>query len=614
MKKIIPGIDGLRTLGVAAVIFYHIAPSVLAGGYLGVLIFFVISGYLVTDSLLREWTQNKKINWKNFAIKRLKRLYPLMLFIFLVAALFFFFFQPHMLTGMRESFVSSVLSVNNWWQISNGSSYFMNFAQTANSAFKHIYFLSIEGQFYLVIALLFLFLPKRNKRARLLSALILSLLAIVSALLMAWLFVPSDPTRVYYGTDTRIFALLIGASLAFLFRRERASTRISYANHVFSFPLAFLAVVTLFVGIFFLPDKSPIAYYGGMFVFSLIIALLILLLAHPSLTVNRFFSSRFFGYIDSRSYGIYLWQLPVLVALENSGVATAAWYNIIWELALIVALSEFSYRMVEKPLKNLHWQDLKDFFTKNVISVQKMPRYALLLLVAAALVIIFSAPTQAKDLVKLQAHIGQAEKNNTSRNAELAKEAAKSSHSATPETSTPAKTIPPVTNVAASSPAVLKKAAGMPVVAVGDSVLLDVSSSLQTNFPLMYINGLVGRQASDGLATLQATPPAVLNNAQAFLVNLGINGTVAPENVSDIMSVAGKRPVYWVNVRVPRSWQAGDNAELAAAAKQYSNLHILDWYDVSNGHPEYFVSDGVHLTNAGVAVYSNLVTNAIAGK
>lgn len=612
VKKFITGIDGLRTLGVLAVIFYHIAPTTFAGGYLGVIIFLVISGYFVTDSLLREYGRERKINWKSFAIKRLKRIYPLLIMVFLVAALFFFFFQPKMLIGMRDSFLSSIFSVNNWWQIINGSSYFSNFAQMANNAFKHIYFLSIEGQFYVVLAVLFLILPK--KKARGFSFSIIILLSLISAVGMALLFKPNDPTRVYYGTDTRLFALLVGVALAFVFRRHRLQKQdVSTVNRIFSIPLAFVLLSVIVAALFLLPDKSSIVYFGGMYGFSILVALLIALVAHPALPINRYFSNRVFSYIGTRSYGIYLWQLPVFVSLENWGINIAIWYNVVWELLLIVILSEVSYRFVEEPLKHASWRSFKIFFMEKAISIHKIPFYAIVPLGLAALLVILSAPTQARDIIQLQNHIAKAQKNTTNHNLELESEAkSKSLAPSIPNSSSEQSSSHDILDTKEVGPQTAQNATTIPVVAVGDSILLDISGEIQRIFPKMYVDGLVGRHAADGASTLQNIPSPVLDGAQAFLINLGVNGAIAPADVANVMQIANGRPVYWVNVRVPRSWQDSDNAELMMAAKKYSNLHVIDWFSASIGHPEYFVSDNVHLTTVGIIAYCNLVTNDIA--
>ncbi|MDR2975893.1 MAG: acetyltransferase [Streptococcaceae bacterium] len=604
------GIDALRSLGLFGVIFYHIAPKFLSGGYLAVLIFFVLTGFLLTRSLLIEQQNHQKIDWKSFFVKRLKRIYPLMLAIFLLIACFFILFQPKMLTGMRGSFLSSLFSVNNWWQIADGSSYFANFAQSANNAFKHIYFLSIEGQFSLILAILMLFLPKfREKKIPVILLIVLSLL---SAADMVVFYNASDPTRVYYGTDSRIFALLIGSALAFL-----DSSKIKLKTEVVK-PLALIALLAIIESMVFLNDKSEFVYRGGMYLFSLLAAFIIWTLSERHLGENRFLSNRIFNYLGSRSYGIYLWQLPVFCILENWRIDTSAWQNIIWELILILLLSEASYRLIEKPFSKLTFKQIKDFFTGNMTSLRKLPVYTLIIAVAASLVIILSSPAQSMDIKKLEKKISENKIEADGRNRQLIVNARNSSKKGSsgekvkPSASQPLSTAPSASNSPKTAEAPIPvDPSNYPMVAVGDSVMLDVAQRLQQGFPQLYLDGQVGRQASAGVSALQSIAPGVLNAAKAILIDLGVNGEIDESDISGIMKISAGRPVFWVNVRVPRSWEAEDNAVLAMAAKNYPNLHVLDWHSIAVNHPEYFVSDQVHLTNAGITAYVQLITLAV---
>ncbi|GAB2024764.1 hypothetical protein OfM1_08350 [Lactovum odontotermitis] len=640
-KRYIYGINALRSLGVLGVIFYHVTPKLLPGGYLAVQIFFVLTGFLLTRSLLAEYRASREIRWKEFFLKRIKRIYPQMLLVFLVSAFFFLIFQPKMLTGMRETFLSSLFSVNNWWQIADGASYFANFAQTANNAFKHVYFLSIEGQFAVVLALLMLILPK--KKGKKLPVIMLLLLSLVSGLAMALMFkTGGDPTRVYYGTDTRIFALLIGAALAF----AESGQKVRLKRRLVQF-LALIAFLEILAAMFLLPDKSVFVYRGGMYLFSLLAALIIWLFATLNFGRNRLLSNGFFKYLGSRSYAIYLWQLPVFAVVENWGINSSLWYNVLWELALILLLSEISYRLVEKPFGQISLESVKEFFTRNLRSVRKLPIYALIPLGIAGLVIIVSSPAQSEDIKRLEKTIAGNKLAVESHNRELLTSKGSSSSSAVSSSSSasssgdsteskPSSTSPESskaseetadtpsssssttassTTSASSAPSSTESSpvvpADYPMAAVGDSVMLDVSDRLQQTFPQMYLDGQVGRQADAGAAVLQALPPGILANAKAILIDLGINGTISDADINSVMAVAAGRPVFWVNVRVPRSWEAGDNAALANAAKSHPNLHVLDWYNTSINHPEYFVSDEVHLTSDGITAYVQLITQAV---
>nr|WP_223804675.1 acyltransferase [Lactococcus protaetiae] len=260
MKRYITGFNGLRTVGVLAVILYHIWPNTIRGGFLGVVLFFVLSGYLVTDSLLREYDKNQSINFLKFWGRRLKRLYPLLITVFLVVTPYILFFQRNLWQGLRSEFLSAIFSVQNWWQISQGSSYFANIAGA--SPFKHIYYLAIEGQFFLIWPLV-LFILIKFVKSRGKNFVIANIIAFISLVLMIIMFRPdTDPTRVYYGTDTRLFSLMMGASLAFIWPLNKLSKKINQRGVKLGLQLTIGVSLVLLVAYFFMPAESAVTYYG----------------------------------------------------------------------------------------------------------------------------------------------------------------------------------------------------------------------------------------------------------------------------------------------------------------------------------------------------------------
>src|SRR5699024_4160906 len=223
-SRYITGFDGIRSLAVVGVILYHLLPTSLKGGYLGVPIFFVVSGYLITDLLRLEWEQNGKINIWQFYVRRMKRLYPGLVFLLITASAYITLFQRGLLNNLRGTVVSSLLYVNNWWQIKNGLSYFDRFAN--ESPFTHIWSLAVEGQNYFVWPILFVLLMVFVRKKKWIVYKVLGG-SLISAILMMILFTPGgDPTRVYYGTDTRLFSIWLGSALAFVWPSTRLKKNI----------------------------------------------------------------------------------------------------------------------------------------------------------------------------------------------------------------------------------------------------------------------------------------------------------------------------------------------------------------------------------------------------
>lgn len=601
MKRYITGFNGLRTIGVLTVILYHLWPKVIQGGFLGVVLFFVLSGYLVTDSLLREYEKTKRINILGFWGRRLKRLYPLMIVVFLVVTPYILFFQPNLWQGLRSEFMSAVLSVQNWWQISQGSSYFANIAGA--SPFKHIYYLSIEGQFFLVWPILLLFLIKFLRKRQLIFALTMVIM-FASAIWMAILFVPGvDPTRVYYGTDTRLFSLMMGASLALIWPLNKLPQKVKPDEVKKGTQATLFVSLLLLVAYIFMPAQSAITYYGGLWLVSLLSLILVALVAHPALTANKIFSNRLFDYIGSRSYGIYLWQLPVFALAEAKVLEPTAWYNLIWQLALILILTELSYRFIEQPAQKFDYSNILEIIqtfirqkgwklTKNILPM------ALSAVIVVILGFIIFSPDSPHDQQVIEKRI-------MAQQAALQKKQLQEANNKVPVS---LKTMASKYKI---QPVVAEKASKMKVLALGDSVMVAGSTNLQEVFPQMFIDAAVGRQA-DAVTTELNNLKAKVPNPDAFLIGLGTNGTIKPENVDAVMDAAGTKPVYWLNVHADRVWEKPNNALLKKMAKKYKNLKIIDWNKAATGHKAWFYSDSIHPKGEGAIEYAALIAKHLA--
>lgn len=226
-----PGLDGLRALAVLAVIAFHLNLPFATGGFIGVTVFFVLSGYLITDLLLFEWKNTKKINLKNFWIKRAKRLFPAILLLIISLFIFVSIFRPDLLTKLRQDSIPGLFYYSNWYSIFKNTSYFDTFDV---SLLNHFWSLSVEEQFYIVWPLIIFFALNLFKNKKLIFRLVL-VLAGLSAILMVFMFTPGqDPSRVYYGTDTRAFSLLIGAALAFVWPSNNLKNNIKKQDKLFS--------------------------------------------------------------------------------------------------------------------------------------------------------------------------------------------------------------------------------------------------------------------------------------------------------------------------------------------------------------------------------------------
>lgn len=313
------GLDGLRAFAVMAVVLYHLNIDWAPGGLLGVGIFFVLSGYLITDILASQWERHQRFDLIDFWMRRARRLLPAVFAMVILVVLWCLVVDHSRLPALVGDVPAALLYVSNWWFIFHKVSYFESFGPA--SPLGHLWSLAVEEQFYLIwpllLALGLKFLPKRIN----LAGWILSLAAI-SALLMAVLYEPgSDPSRVYYGTDTRIFALLIGASLAIVWPSAKLKARVSNQARTV---LDVVGVGTLFLlgwMIWHTNEYQPFLYRGGMVLIAIITALLIAVLAHPASRLAIVLGCKPLRWLGKRSYGLYLWHFPV-ITLSTSQVST----------------------------------------------------------------------------------------------------------------------------------------------------------------------------------------------------------------------------------------------------------------------------------------------------
>ncbi|MFD2391325.1 acyltransferase family protein [Enterococcus gallinarum] len=613
-SRYITGFDGIRTLAVIGVILYHLLPTQMRGGYLGVPVFFVVSGYLITDLLRQEWDQNGRIAVKDFYVRRMKRLYPGMVVMLLLSAAYITLFQRNLLNNLRGVVVSSLLYVNNWWQINHGLSYFDRFGN--ESPFTHLWSLAVEGQNYLIWPLLFILLMKLVKNRGTIFKIVIGC-SLLSALLLAiWYSPGADPTRVYYGTDTRLFSIWMGSALAFIWPSTHLKKEIpKKAKRVLNLAggLSFIGLVITF---FVLDDHLSFVYYGGMLLVSLLCTILVAVTAHPGASLNRWLTNPLFSYIGKRSYGIYLYQFPVMIFYEAKigNVGENVLLHTLIEIVLILLISELSYRFIENPLRKFHYKDtfrtVRNWFSKPVISRQKPWLLPGLLVSLVALYGIATAPVNYVDAQQQQL------KENIAANKKAAEQTQKNANGSDTEStgdnsSKATEAEKSVMEKYGLTEAQVKKAEELEITAFGDSVMLDATADLQEIFPKAVVDGDVGRQLYESPELIKALKEKDLLR-DTVLIGLGTNGSFTETQFDNLMKEIGDRKVYWINVRVPtQRWQNEVNSMLEKMAAKYDNMTLIDWYDLSNEHEEWFYEDRVHPNPDGMLQYCTLVSQAI---
>lgn len=616
--RYITGFDGIRTIAVIAVILYHLMPYNIQGGYLGVSIFFVLSGYLITDLLNQELEQNGQINIWAFYQRRIRRLYPGLVTMVIATAAYITVFQRNLLISLRTTMITNFCYVYNWFQIHQGQSYFDRFSN--QSPFTHLWSLSIEGQFYFVWPFIIIMLWKFLRR-RLPIFDVIFIAAFFSALAMALLFVPGeDPSRIYFGTDTRMFSILLGAGLSFVWPSAILKKELPLSARTF-LNLAGLSALALIILMFFqLSGESDLTYRGGMFFFSLLSVILVVTVAHPGSDMNWILSNRVFSWIGKRSYGIYLYQYPVMIFYEAKvqNIANHPWIHAVIEIALILLISHLSYKYLERPLQHFDFHQtkrvLREIFSLNLKHREKKSAFVLMAVVfVTALAGSFSSQAaQTKQPTNpLQTKISDNEKAIKKHNKQVAAQQTTEKSFSSAATSSSSSSVTKITTDSSLSANQLTTAGKLQITAVGDSVLADGSVDLQRIFPQMYIDAKVGRQAKDAIGVLQSLAQQH-KLAPIVLLSLGTNGPFTSDQLQQIMQIIGRRQVFWVNTHVPtRRWQGQVNQALKQATSRYRNLRIIDWYDYSQDHTDWFYSDNVHPNQYGLKYYSSYLAEQI---
>jgi peptidoglycan/LPS O-acetylase OafA/YrhL len=625
----IPALDGLRAFAVVAVLLYHGDVKWMRGGFLGVDVFFVISGYLITSLLLADWHEHGRVRFGRFYVRRARRLLPALFLMLGVVSLYSLVFLPDTMAELRGAVIASVAYVENWYLIFHHVSYFV--AAGRPSLLRHVWSLAVEEQFYLVWPLVFSFLLTRwgKRRKNLLLAILGSALA--SAVLMAVLYNPyRDPSHVYFGTDTRASTMLIGAALAIIWTPWRL-TRHTGRNA----PLVLdsMAVVGIVGVVWFFHNAGefdPWMYRGGFLVLALLSALLIAAAVHPaSRLAPLVFGFGICRWIGVRSYGIYLWHWPVfMVTRPHADIPLTGTPLLALRITTTFVFAALSYKYVEAPIRSgaigRHLTTLRgatgerrhQLATRLVTVSTALALGMLVITVGLAEAGPAPRPRGMPDQITLGALPPPAvsttpaspasEHDSITSNATRGRSSETTTTTST-TTSTTA-TATPTVAAPATAPATTPRFTGR-VTAIGDSVMLGAAETLADVIgrDRTFVDAAVNRQFSTGVDLLQ-TYRDTGQLGDVVIVQLGTNGPVSPEDFDRLMSVLSTVPkVLVVNLKVPRWWETEVNDLLADGVKHCKNAVLVDWHNAAKDRPELFWDDGYHLNPQGQQFYADVI-------
>ena len=609
-RRYITGLDGIRAIAVIMVLAYHLKLALFKSGFLGVTVFFVLSGYLITGILISEVEEEGTIDLKNFWLRRIRRLVPAVMSMAVVIIFVSAVVNRVIFTKGCKDFLASVLGFNNWWQIFNKVSYFE--AAGVPSPFTHCWSLAIETQFYLIYPLILLGIYKLVKsrgegRANrgLLFAGVTLLLALISVILMIVLFDPQqDASRVYYGTDTRAFSLLFGALLAILWDYRMVPRRLSASVNMVLGSVSFAVLLVMTIAI---NGSSNFWYRGGQFVGTILTVLVIYTVSGRKTWLSRFLSNPVLKWIGDRSYSIYLWHYPIIL-LISKGIKASWWITLI-EIVLSVVLAELSYRFIETPIRHGIIGKYLNILRSRPKSRQEKKRQVqvarrslkvmagtFVLTVSLILCMVFVPKKNALDT--LQKRETKAKETGKMTEEQLAKQKANGSES--DDT---------ICTADLTDDEILE---GLNLLLIGDSIAVDVTDDFYEMFPNSVSDTKIGRITSLGKQVLDSYIDEKKWEGEgvifASLSNSPING-----ELEDIREKIGKdMPLFLTTVRIPHeTFEEESNSKIKKFVEENDHTYLIDWYAASEGHDEYFDADDTHLLPAGAKAYAKCIKEAV---
>ena len=609
-RRYITGLDGIRAIAVIMVLAYHLKLALFKSGFLGVTVFFVLSGYLITGILISEVEEEGTIDLKNFWLRRIRRLVPAVMSMAVVIIFVSTVVNRVIFTKGCKDFLASVLGFNNWWQIFNKVSYFE--AAGVPSPFTHCWSLAIETQFYLIYPLILLGIYKlaksrgegRAKRGLLFAGVTL-MLALISVILMIVLFDPQqDASRVYYGTDTRAFSLLFGALLAILWEYRMVPRRFSASVNMVLGSVSFAVLLVMTIAI---NGSSNFWYRGGQFVGTILTVLVIYTVLGRKTWLSRFLSNPVLKWIGDRSYSIYLWHYPIIL-LISKGIKASWWITLI-EIVLSVVLAELSYRFIETPIRHGIIGEYLNILRSRPKSRQEKKRQVqvarrslkvmagtFVLTVSLILCMIFVPKKNALDT--LQKREAKAKETVKMTEEQLAKQKANGSESEDT-----------ICTTDLTDDEILE---GLNLLLIGDSIAVDVTDDFYEMFPNSVSDTKIGRITSLGKQVLDSYIDEKKWEGEgvifASLSNSPING-----ELEAIREKIGKdMPLFLTTVRIPHdTFEEESNSKIKKFVEENNHTYLIDWYAASEGHDEYFDADDTHLLLAGAKAYAKCIKEAV---
>jgi peptidoglycan/LPS O-acetylase OafA/YrhL len=572
----ISSIDGLRAIAVTAVVLYHLGISWIPGGFLGVDLFFVISGYVITRLILDSINQSSALDLRAFYAARIRRIYPGFLFMVISTIIFIGVWAPEAIKRFLSDLPYALSGAINWALVARNQDYFETIGRPP--LLQHTWSLAVELQFYLIWPIILLTVLKyfgKKNIARI--ALIIAIISGTALFLVSLQLDQSNSAKVshiYFGTDTHSLGLFLGSALAVSWIPQNLSANITRRAQDVIDGIGVVGLLGL-ISTFLFIDESNASLYQIAFPLAAIFGCLVIIsLVHPASRFAPIISTPPFRWIGQRSYGIYIWHWVIFqVTRPSVDLSGETWALYLARVLLVLALADISLRWVEIPFRQGHVQTW--FRGMKYRSPKERVRQQLTVLVSIIAVLAVTSSISV-NAINRSSQISQVI------NEELTDQE--------------------------DSPVDLGSTTGLWV--TGDSVILGIRSKLENKEHISLVNARVGRQAPELLAVMRVDQSSVPSSPVIF--NLGNNNALSEQTVVEIFEVIKNQPqIIVVNTAVPRPWRDANNAIISKVASRYANVKLVDWDRISKDRPELFAPDGVHLSPMGSDVYVDLVLSVL---
>jgi peptidoglycan/LPS O-acetylase OafA/YrhL len=578
----IPAIDGLRALAVIAVMLYHLGFTWIPGGFLGVDLFFVISGYVITRLLLDSIAQSGGLDLRGFYLARIRRLLPALIFMVTTTIIAIGIWAPDTIKRLLIDTPFSLTGTINWWLVAKELDYFESIGRPP--LLQHTWSLAVEAQFYLVWPLILYFVLKKfGKKHIPIAALSIAAASGITLFLVSLSLDAANTSKVshvYFGTDTHSFGLFLGAALAVSWIPQNFKITVSKRAQNFIDGVGIFGFIGILATFLLINESQPTLYKIAFPLAGIFGAAIIMSIVHPASRFAPILEFKPLLWIGERSYAVYLWHWVIFqVTRPSVDLAGEDWALYALRILIVFALADISLRYIELPVRRgviQYWFKGRRYRTKRERNRQTgiFSVITIIVLIVAIIVSVRAISISNQAQQKLENSLSVA-----------ATSGATGSDQALVDDG-------------------LRADDGLWV--TGDSVILGIRSQLGEKLPIALINARIGRQAGE-LADVMRSDAAQVPNAPVIF-NLGNNNLVTREQAVAIFEIVKNQPeIIVINSAVPRPWREPNNALIEEVAAQYPQVQIVDWNSLSADRPDYFAPDGVHLVPAGVSAYVDAI-------